>query len=144
MATNHTLALLLGLLLVCEIAVAYGARQPEPGQNAASLDRRKKKKQHPYTSPAGLFIQERASKQLPGPGQHFSFGALKPWEDILAMLDDKPGKPEGMQHVTVELTCVIHAWFAPYPNSHCQKPYSALLCFCRPQAASGCAPRPGH
>eukprot|EP00878_Enallax_costatus_P000755 GHUV01000873.1.p1 GENE.GHUV01000873.1~~GHUV01000873.1.p1 ORF type:complete len:419 (+),score=142.48 GHUV01000873.1:272-1528(+) len=92
MATNHTLALLLGLLLVCEIAVAYGARQPEPGQNAASLDRRKKKKQHPYTSPAGLFIQERASKQLPGPGQHFSFGALKPWEDILAMLDDKPDR----------------------------------------------------
>lgn len=31
---------------------------------------------------------------LPGPGQHFSFGALKPWEDILAMLDDNPGGQE--------------------------------------------------
>jgi len=30
-----------------------------------------------FTAPQGLFIQERASKQLPGPGQHFSFGALK-------------------------------------------------------------------
>lgn len=41
-----------------------------------------KKKKHPYISPTGLFIQERASKQLPGPGQHFSFGALVPWEEI--------------------------------------------------------------
>jgi hypothetical protein len=38
----------------------------------------------PLTSDHAL--QERASKQLPGPGQHFSFGALKPWEDIVAML----------------------------------------------------------
>lgn len=35
------------------------------------------KKLKEFTSPLGLFIQERASKQLPGPGQHFSFGALK-------------------------------------------------------------------
>lgn len=33
--------------------------------------------------------QERASKQLPGAGQHFSFGALKPWEDVLQYLDGK-------------------------------------------------------
>lgn len=45
----------------------------------------------------GSSTQERASKQLPGPGQHFSFGALKPWEDVLAMLDDKPGKHERVQ-----------------------------------------------
>jgi hypothetical protein len=43
------------------------------------------------TQPLVLVTQERASKQLPGPGQHFSFGALKPWEDILAMLQDYPG-----------------------------------------------------
>ena len=36
-------------------------------------------------------IQERASKQLPGPGQHFSFGALISWEAIHKMLDDNPG-----------------------------------------------------
>lgn len=41
--------------------------------------------------------QERASKQLPGAGQHFSFGALKPWEDILAYLDEK--KSERRAHV---------------------------------------------
>jgi hypothetical protein len=67
-----------------------------------SLERKRKPK-HPYTSPEGLFIQERASKQLPGPGQHFSFGALKPWEDILAMLDDKPSHGAGMRE----------GWLAP-------------------------------
>lgn len=51
----------------------------------------KKRKVKPYTSPSGLFIQERASKGLPGPGQHFSFGALKPWDEILGMLGDDPG-----------------------------------------------------
>jgi hypothetical protein len=39
-------------------------------------------------------LQERASKQLPGPGQHFSFGAVKPWEDILAMLDERDGEQQ--------------------------------------------------
>jgi uncharacterized protein YeaC (DUF1315 family) len=40
-----------------------------------------------------LFVlQERASKQLPGAGQHFSFGALKPWEDVLQFLDEKKSK----------------------------------------------------
>jgi hypothetical protein len=39
-----------------------------------------------------ITLQERASKQLPGPGQHFSFGAVKPWEDILAMLDEQEGE----------------------------------------------------
>lgn len=46
----------------------------------------KKKSKRMFTSPEGIFIQERASKQLPGAGQHFSFGALKPWEDILSMI----------------------------------------------------------
>lgn len=41
-----------------------------------------------FKAPRGIFIQERASKQLPGPGQHFSFGALVPWEQIHAMLND--------------------------------------------------------
>lgn len=36
--------------------------------------------------------QERASKGLPGPGQHFSFGALKPWDEILSLLEDKEGE----------------------------------------------------
>ncbi len=38
-----------------------------------------------HHSPAA---QERASKQLPGPGQHFSFGPLVPWEQIHDMLND--------------------------------------------------------
>lgn len=64
---------------------------PLGGRNSAvevSLDKKHKKKR-PFTSPTGLFIQERASKQLPGPGQHFSFGALRPWEDILGMLEER-------------------------------------------------------
>jgi len=36
-------------------------------------------------------MQERASKQLPGPGQHFSFGALQSWDAIHQMLEDNPG-----------------------------------------------------
>lgn len=36
--------------------------------------------------------QERASKELPGPGQHFAFGALKPWEEIHDLLDSRPGE----------------------------------------------------
>uniref|UniRef100_A0A383VY91 Uncharacterized protein n=1 Tax=Tetradesmus obliquus TaxID=3088 RepID=A0A383VY91_TETOB len=85
MAKYHLAALLLGALLLAEAALA--ARQPQDEQQI-QLERRKKRK-HPYSSPYGLFIQERASKQLPGPGQHFSFGAVKPWEDILAMLDEQ-------------------------------------------------------
>ena len=38
-----------------------------------------------------VYPQERASKGLPGPGQHFSFGALKPWDEILAMLGEREG-----------------------------------------------------
>lgn len=55
--------------------------------SAVPVDKKHHKKKKPYTSPSGLFIQERASKGLPGPGQHFSFGALKPWEEILEILD---------------------------------------------------------
>lgn len=36
--------------------------------------------------------QERASKQLPGPGQHFSFGALQPWETIHQLLELLPSE----------------------------------------------------
>ncbi|KAF8061943.1 Cnot4 [Scenedesmus sp. PABB004] len=86
MARTPALALGLALLLAAGGA-ADGARRPA----GAGLARRRKPK-HPYTSPEGLFIQERASKQLPGPGQHFSFGALKPWEDIQAMLEDEPDR----------------------------------------------------
>lgn len=39
-------------------------------------------------------LQERASKQLPGPGQHFSFGALLPWTEIQVLLDQLPGETE--------------------------------------------------
>ncbi len=39
-----------------------------------------------------LDAQERASKQLPGPGQHFSFGSIKPWDEILPMLDGRPSR----------------------------------------------------
>ena len=47
-------------------------------------------KKHPFISPSNIFIQERASKQLPGPGQHFSFGALTSWEEIHTILDSTP------------------------------------------------------
>lgn len=50
----------------------------------------KLEKRHPFISPKGIFIQERASKQLPGPGQHFSFGALVDWQKIHDMLDETP------------------------------------------------------
>lgn len=40
--------------------------------------------------------QERASKELPGPGQHFAFGALKPWEEIHDLLDSRPGTCVGV------------------------------------------------
>ena len=81
-------------------AAAAAALRRHPATASASdedaLNRRKKKKKrkakNPYSSPLGLFIQERASKMLPGPGQHFSFGALQPWEDIISLLDEKPGE----------------------------------------------------
>ena len=34
------------------------------------------------------FEQERASRGLPGPGQHKNFGALVPWDQILSKLND--------------------------------------------------------
>lgn len=102
------------LLLLVAVQLADAARQPQDGVLAVE----KKKHKHPYTAPTGMFIQvccdtasvnrgrrplapclltplhillqqERASKQLPGAGQHFSFGALKPWEDVLQYLDAK-------------------------------------------------------
>uniref|UniRef100_A0A7R9V4S6 Uncharacterized protein n=1 Tax=Chlamydomonas euryale TaxID=1486919 RepID=A0A7R9V4S6_9CHLO len=52
---------------------------------------RKPPKKMQFRTPKGLFIQERASKQLPGPGQHFSFGALKDWKEIHTLLEQRPG-----------------------------------------------------
>lgn len=81
------------VLLVC-FAVAidasrslHAADQTDQGTDRTiSLDKKHKKRM--FNSPEGIFIQERASKQLPGPGQHFSFGALKPWDDILSMITE--------------------------------------------------------
>eukprot|EP00879_Flechtneria_rotunda_P014638 GHRR01015297.1.p1 GENE.GHRR01015297.1~~GHRR01015297.1.p1 ORF type:complete len:152 (+),score=43.88 GHRR01015297.1:357-812(+) len=90
MAAVKGVALLLGLVMVTELALVHATRQPLSEQQPGTMDRKhRKKKIHPYTSPAGLFIQERASKQLPGPGQHFSFGALKEWDDILKLLEGR-------------------------------------------------------
>jgi len=73
-------------------AVTAALRRASPAA-AAHLDGavpvQKRRKAKPYTSPSGLFIQERASKGLPGPGQHFSFGALKPWDEILGLLNEE-------------------------------------------------------
>jgi hypothetical protein len=86
-------------------------------KNLADVSKHKK----PFKAPAGFFIQvsdllsvspsnqgdvlpvdrlclhlacmqERASKQLPGPGQHFEFGALKGWEAILDYVKTTPGQ----------------------------------------------------
>ncbi|KAL0043103.1 hypothetical protein WJX79_009341 [Trebouxia sp. C0005] len=41
-----------------------------------------------FTSPVdGYFIQERASRALPEPGQHKNFGALVPWDQVTAKLN---------------------------------------------------------
>lgn len=105
---RRRVALLLLLVVVAALqACAAAAASPaddagrhhriaEPAQDGHGPNRGggghgKRRPKHPYSSPAGLFIQERASKQLPGPGQHFSFGAVKPWEDIQALLDEAPG-----------------------------------------------------
>lgn len=72
----------LALLLLAQLLVAAFAARPtfvhddDAGiidQEAAGLEKSKRL----FKSPLGLFIQEEASKMLPGPGQHFSFGALK-------------------------------------------------------------------
>jgi hypothetical protein len=47
-------------------------------------------------------MQERASKQLPGPGQHFQFGALQSWETILDYVKTTPGKTSSMQTVVFD------------------------------------------
>lgn len=57
MAKVQCLGLLLGLLLLCELSVASCMREPQDSEQSGSVERRKKKKKHPYTSPAGLFIQ---------------------------------------------------------------------------------------
>eukprot|EP00798_Chlamydomonas_sp_ICE-L_P009808 gene9808-7696_t len=54
---------------------------------------RHKKKHHPFTSPEGLFIQERESKALPGPGQHYFFGAIggeAAWDKIHDIVNSNP------------------------------------------------------
>lgn len=67
-----------------DTALALGKKKKHDDDDDGKPDK------HPYTSPTGLFIQERASKQLPGPGQHFSFGALVSWDSIHALLDSNP------------------------------------------------------
>lgn len=46
----------------------------------------------PRPSKYHAWLQERASKQLPGPGQHYSFGSLKPWQDVHMLLESLPGQ----------------------------------------------------
>lgn len=79
--------LLVFTCLISSLAITAASRSAslgfEDSKTDASYELSKKKKKKEFTSPKGLFIQERASKQLPGPGQHFNFGALQPWEDIL-------------------------------------------------------------
>lgn len=53
-------------------------------------------------------LQERASKQLPGPGQHFSFGALLPWTEIQVLLDQLPGEIQTDGKFTEEGELAIH------------------------------------
>lgn len=50
------LAITLSLLLACELLTVMGAREPDKSAQSADIERKKKKK-HPYTSPAGFFIQ---------------------------------------------------------------------------------------
>lgn len=99
-------------VVAADAAAADRAAPPSPSSSSSlaaaaqegEANRRRKRRHHhhrrrkpknPYSSPLGLFIQERASKMLPGPGQHFSFGALQPWEDVLALLREKDGKRSG-------------------------------------------------
>ncbi|EFJ52590.1 hypothetical protein VOLCADRAFT_103079 [Volvox carteri f. nagariensis] len=90
------LALTLLQVAILLATVAHAARPLEQSamDQAAShstlSSSKRDREKHPYHTPTGLFIQERASKQLPGPGQHFSFGALVTWDRIHEMLDDLP------------------------------------------------------
>ncbi|KAG1671171.1 hypothetical protein FOA52_010107 [Chlamydomonas sp. UWO 241] len=70
---------------------ATGAIDADVGQpDGMAVDKRQPPTKLEFRCPKGLFIQERASKQLPGPGQHFSFGALVEWTEILRQLDARP------------------------------------------------------
>lgn len=73
----------LPLFIVCFIVLSSYARGAR--EDLSSIGHH-----HPFVAPKNIFIQERASKQLPGPGQHFSFGALVPWDTIHATLDADP------------------------------------------------------
>uniref|UniRef100_A0A7S3R9Z3 Phosphoglycerate mutase-like protein n=1 Tax=Dunaliella tertiolecta TaxID=3047 RepID=A0A7S3R9Z3_DUNTE len=85
---------LLGFVAVC-LASSLGVDASRPAPDASRIqadiveERVGKHKSH-WTSPLGYFVQERASKQLPGPGQHFKFGALKPWEEIRELVQNDP------------------------------------------------------
>ncbi|GFR49914.1 hypothetical protein Agub_g12022, partial [Astrephomene gubernaculifera] len=84
------------LMAVLVVAVAHAARPmqrnaiEEQDTNDIAMLGAGKKGKSPYHTPHDLFIQERASKQLPGPGQHFSFGALVGWDRIHGMMDSMP------------------------------------------------------
>mmetsp|Transcript_32937 Transcript_32937/g.72765 ORF Transcript_32937/g.72765 Transcript_32937/m.72765 type:complete len:349 (+) Transcript_32937:2382-3428(+) len=91
---NRMASVVAVLVVSLELAVLVQhacATRPVDGTSSISVEKKdRKKKVHPFSSPVGLFIQERASKQLPGPGQHFQFGALVTWDQIHAKLDADP------------------------------------------------------
>jgi hypothetical protein len=115
----------MGLIAFVLSVIALGAYaiRPDVGEVMIQKPDNVQKHKKPFTSPKGIFIQvrrvseiadnvrrldnplksqERASKQLPGPGQHFSFGALKSWEEIHQILNDNPGNsPKAHMHATV-------------------------------------------
>lgn len=82
----------LALLALC-VAVAHAVRPVSEERiqvDKKDDDEDKTGPTTPFVAPLGFFIQERASKQLPGPGQHFQFGALKNWEDIHEYVSTTP------------------------------------------------------
>lgn len=103
--------------------------------------------------------QERASKQLPGAGQHFSFGALEPWEDLLQYLDEKKselcvwggggekGREGGGAAVSLidklcfELVCGADraAW---HYQQCCGQPDRRSGCVCMPSRTLNCCCQP--
>jgi hypothetical protein len=85
---RHLAALLL-LTAACQVAAISDASEYTTIGEGKDIVEKKRRK---FKTPKDFFIQERASKQLPGPGQHFSFGALKSWEDIHAFLDSSPSE----------------------------------------------------
>ncbi|KAF5829717.1 hypothetical protein DUNSADRAFT_15582 [Dunaliella salina] len=84
---------LLAFIAAC-LASSLGVDASRPAPDAsriqADIEERLGKHKSHWTAPLGYFVQERASKQLPGPGQHFKFGALRPWEEIIELVQNDP------------------------------------------------------